>query len=77
MRSREPSPVEAAALADEVEQILRGLEPTERRMVVLRLQGYSIFEIAAETRCGERTVYRVLKRVRQQMEKWYRDSTCP
>ena len=56
---------------------MQGLEPAERRMVVLRLQGYNIFEIAAETHCGERTVYRVLKRVRQQLERWYRDSTCP
>ena len=77
LRAREPSPVEAAALADAVEQIMQGLEPAERSMVVLRLQGYNIFEIAAETPCGERTVYRVLKRVRQQLEKGYRDSTCP
>jgi len=68
LRSAEPSPVEALALADEVERIMRGLEPLEQRMLELRLQGYNIFEIAAQVDAGERTVRRVLKRVKQQLE---------
>ncbi len=33
---------EAAALADTVERLLRGLEPLERRLVELRLQGWGL-----------------------------------
>src|SRR5262245_6060801 len=38
--AREPTPLEAAALADTLEQVFRGLEPLQRRMVELRLQGH-------------------------------------
>src|SRR5262249_27106249 len=68
LQSAEPSPVEAVALADEVEQFMRGLEPLHRRMLELRLQGYNIFEIAAQVNAGERTVRRVLQRIKQMLE---------
>jgi RNA polymerase sigma-70 factor (ECF subfamily) len=68
LRSEEPSPIEAVALADEVERLMRGLEPAHRRMLELRLQGCNIFEIAAQVNSGERTVRRVLKRVKQLLE---------
>jgi RNA polymerase sigma factor (sigma-70 family) len=73
--SREPSPEEAAALAEEVESLMRGVEPLHRRILELRLQGYNIFEIAAATHCGERTVHRVLKRIKQQVEDRYSDNS--
>jgi len=62
-----PSPMEAVALADEVEQIMRDLKPLYRRILELRLQGYNIDEIAAATQSGERTVRRVLDQVKQQL----------
>jgi RNA polymerase sigma-70 factor (ECF subfamily) len=62
-----PSPMEAVALADEVEQVMRELKPMYRRIVELRLQGYNIDEIAAATQSGERTVRRVLDQVKQQL----------
>jgi RNA polymerase sigma-70 factor (ECF subfamily) len=62
--AREPTPAEAAALADTLEHVLRGLEPLQRRMVELRLQGCSLDEIAADVRRSERTVRRVLERVK-------------
>jgi RNA polymerase sigma-70 factor (ECF subfamily) len=62
-----PSPMEAVALADEVEQIMRDLKPLYRRIMELRLQGYNIDEIAAATQSGERTVRRVLDQVKQQL----------
>jgi len=61
------SPMEAVALADEVEQIMRDLKPLYRRILELRLQGYNIDEIAAATQSGERTVRRVLDQVKQQL----------
>jgi RNA polymerase sigma-70 factor (ECF subfamily) len=66
--AREPSPLEVVALVDEVEEIMRGLKPQQRRMLELRLLGYNVFEIAAETQSGERTVRRFLEHLRQQLE---------
>lgn len=66
--AQEPSPVEAVALADEVEQLMRGLELVDRRIFELRLQGYNLEEIAAETQRSERTVCRVLDRIKLQLE---------
>jgi len=68
MLTRQPSPAEAAALADQLEQVLRVLEPPQRRIVELRLQGYNLDEIAAEVPCSLSTVRRVLDRIKKQME---------
>jgi RNA polymerase sigma-70 factor (ECF subfamily) len=65
--AREPTPAEAAALADTVQQLLTGLQPLERRMVELRLQEYSLDEIAAEVCRSERTVRRLLERVKERL----------
>jgi RNA polymerase sigma factor (sigma-70 family) len=66
--SSEPSPVEAVALADELEQLMRSLDPLKRRILELRLQGYGLAEIASQVQCGERTVRRVLKEVKDRLE---------
>jgi RNA polymerase sigma-70 factor (ECF subfamily) len=65
--ARTPSPVEAVALIDEVEQLLRGLAPLHRRMLELRLQGYRIAEIADDTRRSERLVRKVLDGVKAEL----------
>jgi RNA polymerase sigma factor (sigma-70 family) len=62
-----PSPLEAAALADELESIMAKLGPLERRMLEMRLQGYNLEEIAAATQRTERTVRRTLTEVRQML----------
>jgi RNA polymerase sigma-70 factor (ECF subfamily) len=66
--THEPSPAEAAALADELEEVLRGLKPIQRRMVELRLEGYRLEEIAEATQHHERTVRRLLKWVKQRLQ---------
>ena len=66
--SREPSPLEALTLWDEVEQLLRQLDPLARRLLEMRLQGHKLDEIATALQCSERTVIRTLKRVKQQLE---------
>ena len=71
--SREPSPAEAAALADELEQQLRGLTPAQRLIVELRLEGYQMAEIAERTRHHERTVRRVLKGVEKRLQQRCRE----
>lgn len=67
--AREPTPADAAALADTLEHVLGGLESRERRMVELRLQGYRLEEIAAELQRSERTVRRVLEQVKHELHR--------
>jgi RNA polymerase sigma-70 factor (ECF subfamily) len=69
LASREPSPVEAVALVEEVEQAMRRLEPRQRRMLELRLQGFSIEEIAATMQRSEGTVRRALADIRQELQR--------
>ena len=63
--SREPTAEEAVALADELEAILKPLDPLLRRVLELRLQGQSLEEIAAITMRSERTVRRSLAELRE------------
>jgi RNA polymerase sigma-70 factor (ECF subfamily) len=72
--AREPSPLEALTLVDQLEVLLRGLEPLQRRMVELRLQGHDLDEIATRTQRCRRTVGRVLEHVRQRLAKWEEES---
>lgn len=72
--TRQPTPLEAAALTDELEQVMRRLAAPQRKMFELRLQGYSLEEIAAECDCSVRTVKRGLSHIREELEAW-RDQT--
>jgi len=63
---REPTPADAVVLAETLEEVLSRLEPARRRMVELRLQGYSLAEIEAETHRSRATIRRVLQRVQEQ-----------
>jgi RNA polymerase sigma-70 factor (ECF subfamily) len=65
--AREPTADEAVAVLDEVEQVLRGLAPLHRRMVEMRLQGYSTPEIATEVQRSNRMVRLVLRDVHDQL----------
>src|SRR5262249_38918113 len=69
--THEPSPVEAALLADQLDQVMRPLEPLQRRMLELRLQGYNLEEIAAATQRAQRTVRRALNQIKHRLESWY------
>jgi RNA polymerase sigma-70 factor (ECF subfamily) len=66
---REPTPEQAALLADEVETLLGGLDAHDRAIVELTLQGYRPAEVAERAGAAERTVYRVLGRVRTRLER--------
>jgi RNA polymerase sigma-70 factor (ECF subfamily) len=65
--AREPSPDAAIVVVDELEQVMRGLAPLHRRMVELRLQGYQLKEIAAQTDRSERLIRYVLSQVRDRL----------
>ena len=63
-----PTPEEAAMLAETVERLMRCLGGRHREVLALRLQGHTPPEISGRLGCTERTVYRVLERVRQWLE---------
>lgn len=58
--AREPTPEEAFALQDQVEEVMRRLSKLQRRVIELRLQGNSVEEISIEAKCSERSVYRAV-----------------
>jgi RNA polymerase sigma factor (sigma-70 family) len=63
--SREPTPEEAAQVADEFERLLGCLEDDSLRCVALRkMEGYSDDEIATQLGCARRTIVRKLRRIR-------------
>jgi RNA polymerase sigma-70 factor (ECF subfamily) len=63
----DPTPSAVAMLAETVENLLGHLEARDRRIVELSLQGYTNVEIGNLVGCTERTVYRVLERVRRHL----------
>jgi len=67
--AREPTPADAAALADTLEHVLGGLDVRQRLIVELRLQGFSTDEVSDATQRSERTVRRVLERVKRALER--------
>ena len=62
---RDPTPEDALALADELERVFAQLDPFERRVLELRLQGLLLATIAEETGRAERSVRRALSRIRE------------
>jgi RNA polymerase sigma-70 factor (ECF subfamily) len=72
--AREPTPAEAALLAETVEQLFRGLDSEDRRIVELSLQGYKPAEISVQTNRAERTVYRLLERIKGKLERLNRSA---
>lgn len=65
--SREPSPVEALTVVEELELLMKSLSPEHGQILELRLQEQTIEEIAENVGCSERTVRRVLDRVREKL----------
>jgi RNA polymerase sigma-70 factor (ECF subfamily) len=70
---REPTPDEAAELAETVDRLLASLSEDERPVIELSLQGYSAPEISQRLDRAERTVRRLRERVRSRLEREQRD----
>jgi RNA polymerase sigma-70 factor, ECF subfamily len=64
---------EAAAFADQLEQILASLDEEERQLVHLKLQGYTNEEAAHHLGCSERTARRILKRVQSRLARSFKE----
>ncbi len=61
---RGPTPLQATVLSDTLEELIRRLAPSQRVMAELSFQGYTAPEVAHRCGCSERTVARVLRRIR-------------
>jgi RNA polymerase sigma-70 factor (ECF subfamily) len=68
--AREPTPEEAALLTETVERLLDGLEAHQRAIVTLTLEGATVAQVAARLNTTQRTVQRVLRGVRERLERW-------
>ncbi|MEP3480591.1 MAG: ECF-type sigma factor [Fuerstiella sp.] len=64
----EPSPEDAAAIVEELEAVMQGLDATQRRILELSLQDMSETEISAEVQRSGRTVRRTLLQIRSDLE---------
>lgn len=72
---QEPTPEQAAVLAETVESLLGALEGDERTIVELSLQGHTTQEISTQLRRAERSVRRIRERVRLQLEQQKNDNS--
>jgi RNA polymerase sigma-70 factor (ECF subfamily) len=67
LASPEENPAQSAAINDAVRKVLTTLGETDRRMIELRLSGYSTAEVAAELGLDARILRARLSRLRQKL----------
>src|SRR5207302_11088901 len=72
--ARDPTPDQAAELAETVEQLLGLFQDRERAILELSLQGCPVAEISARLGCTERKVYRVRERIRLELRRLQADT---
>jgi RNA polymerase sigma-70 factor (ECF subfamily) len=65
----DPTPSEIAILTETLTHLMAGLDGTDRDIVMLHLQGYTMPQISARIRRSERTVCRVLERLRKRLRR--------
>lgn len=63
LMAHEPAPDEAVALMEELEAVTRSLEPHERTILELKLQGEEVDQIARHIERSDRTVRRALTKI--------------
>ncbi|MCA9138520.1 MAG: hypothetical protein KDB00_17230 [Planctomycetales bacterium] len=64
---RQPTPDEVVELSDLVINIMESLEPRQRTIFTMRMQGFSVEEISAQVNRTERTVLRTLALIRDHL----------
>jgi RNA polymerase sigma factor (sigma-70 family) len=67
--AHEPGPEEAAALVDQIQELLRGLPALYCDLLQLRLEGHSMSDTAAKLGVSRRTVHRGLELLQQRLAK--------
>src|SRR5262245_33055192 len=60
----EPTPEEGAAFADQLAHFFDRLQPDQRQILTMRMEGYGNAEIAAKMEITDRTIRRIMERVR-------------
>lgn len=65
----DPAPEDIVELVDTLQSFVSGVNPRERPILELRLQGLATNEIAQETGRAERSVRRILQNLRNDMER--------
>lgn len=73
----DPTPSQAVALAETVDTLMRRMEARDRDILSLRLQGYTAAEIGARADCTERTVRRVIARVKERLQEMDAEADKP
>jgi eukaryotic-like serine/threonine-protein kinase len=68
LQSREPTPADATAAAEELLWLMRQIPAANRAALQLRMQGFELVEIAEQLTCSERTVRRWLAEARELMQ---------
>jgi RNA polymerase sigma factor (sigma-70 family) len=68
--SREPTPELSAMLAENCERLLERLNPAQRQIAQLKLEGHTNAEIAAQLAVGLRTVERRLDTIRKSWDRF-------
>jgi RNA polymerase sigma-70 factor (ECF subfamily) len=63
-----PSPAEALSLVEQLDRVLESMDESHRDVFRRRLRGESVEEIATEIHRSQRTVRRLLERVRSDLE---------
>jgi RNA polymerase sigma-70 factor, ECF subfamily len=67
--ARDPTPGQALVLTEILEELHRSLGERDRGILALHLQGIETAAISTQLHCSERTVFRVLERIRQTLER--------
>ena len=67
--NRAPTPLEAAVLIETIEGLMHDLDDSEQHMLSLALQGHGVPEISPRVGRSERTVRRLLDRIRGRLER--------
>ncbi len=65
----EPTGAEAALLTELVEQLMSELDARDQQVLTLRLQGYTVPEISQQIGRTERTVQRILERIKDRLQR--------
>jgi RNA polymerase sigma-70 factor (ECF subfamily) len=64
----DPTPSQAAMLAETLELVLRDMRESDRPIVEMRLQGYTVPEISAQTGRTEYSVEAILRKLRKRLK---------
>ena len=68
MAAEEPTPDDAAAVVEEVQAVMKGLDDLQRQIMELALQNHSVEEISQAVQRSGRTVRRTLQQIREDLE---------